>query len=112
MESIYRFKKNTIWAFLTIMVVLCGVGVGVAQAGQGDPVKPSPVVSESMALKNEHYKGLASPHSNRKEAAKRLKVAHLQEEDHKHQGVNANPGQNGEGTHVHIHQKTVNQGGV
>jgi len=110
MKSIDRFKKNTIWAFLTILVVLCGVGV--AQAGQGDPVKTSPAVSDSMALKNEHYKGLPSPHSTRKEAAKRLKVAHLQEEHHKHYGVNANPGQNGKGTHVHTHQKPVNQGGV
>ena len=72
-------KQNKIakGLLLTILVALCG-GV-VAQSVQGAPSQNPTGVSEPIVGQNPHYKGLKSPHSSRKAAAKRLKVAHQQQ---------------------------------
>jgi hypothetical protein len=65
---------------LTILVGLSGGGLVYAKGASsetpmshGDPVTPQ----------NSELKGLKSPHSSRKSAAKRLKVVHQQEHEQK-----------------------------
>ena len=62
---------------LTILVAICGSGI--AQAVQGNHSQNPAGVSDPIASQNPHYKGIKSPHSSRKDAAKRLKVGYRQE---------------------------------
>ena len=91
-------KKNKLakGLSLTILIALCGGGV--AQAVQGAPSQNPAGVGNPIALQNPHYKGLKSPHSSRKNAAKRLKVGYQQEHQQKlHNWVKSHQGKTRQG---------------
>ena len=105
-------KKNKLakGLSLTILIALCGGGV--VQAVQGAPSKNPAGVGDPIASQNPHYKGIKAPHSSRKEAARRLKRTHLQQEQLKHGRVKAKQAQSQSGSSVATNQTPASQGGV
>ncbi len=73
--------KRKIWATgmsLTVLVAMLGGNVVTAQAAT-TVAAPNPVaLGNPVQSNNAQFKGLKSPHSSRKAAAKRLKVLHKQ----------------------------------
>lgn len=68
-------KKNKFVLGLSLTILVSLMGGGVAYAVKATSQKPAGV-SDPIVGQNPHYKGIKSPHSSRKAAAKRLKVAH------------------------------------
>ncbi len=84
-------KKNKLVMGLSLIVLVASVDGGLAHANSATPHH---VITDGDTVKtlNSRQK---TPHSARKEAAKRLKVEHQQEEQkHKNDGANAYQGQN------------------
>jgi len=105
-------KKINVAMGLSLTILVALYGGGVAQAVQGNHSQNPAGVSDPIASQNPNYKGIKSPHSSRKEAAKRLKMAHLLQERLKHGGVKAKQVQNQTGASVGTNQTPANQGGV
>ena len=74
-----NMKKNKLAMGLSLTILVALYGGGVAQAVQGNHSQNPAGVSDPIASQNLHNKGIKSPHSSRKTAAKRLKVAHQQQ---------------------------------
>ena len=68
-------KKNKLAMGLSLTILVALWGGGIAYAA-GAPSQNPAGVGDPIAAQNPHYKGLKTPHSSRKAAAKRLKVAH------------------------------------
>lgn len=67
---------------LAILFALLGGGVALAKGGK-TPSQTTANNGDPVQSHNQHNKGLKSPHSARKQAAKRLKVVHQQEHQQK-----------------------------
>ena len=110
-------KKNNlaIGLSLTILIAL-GIGnVAYAKSASTSPSNTKSVV-DPIQTNNTQYKGLKSPHSSRKDAAKRLKVGYQQKHQQKLQNwAKSHHGYTGQGQAGHgfgSNQIPVNQGGV
>jgi hypothetical protein len=78
---------------LTILVGLAGGGLAHAK---GASTESQMKIGDPMPSKNSNFKGIKSPHSSRKEAAKRLKVIHQQKHQQKlHEWAKTHQGHNG-----------------
>ena len=77
-------KKNklAIGLSLTILIALGMWNVAYAKSASTSPSNTKSVV-DPIQTNNTQYKGLKSPHSSRKDAAKRLKVGYQQEHQQK-----------------------------
>ena len=85
-------KKNKLVMGLSTIVLVASLGGGLAFAKSGAP-QQSITDGDTVMTQNDRQK---TPHSAKKEAAKRLKVEHQQEvQQHKNDGANAHQGQNG-----------------
>jgi hypothetical protein len=110
-------KKNklAIGLSLTILIAVGMGNVAYAKSASTSSSNTKSVV-DPIQTNNTQYKGLKSPNSSRKEAAKRLKVDHQQEHQQKLQNwTNTHHGFTGRGQAGHgfgSHQIPVNQGGV
>jgi hypothetical protein len=80
---------------LAFLVALCGVGLAQAKAkAVKGATQASTNVGDPVQSHNKSNKGLKSPHSARKQAAKRLKVIHQKEHQQKlHGWAKAHKGQ-------------------
>ncbi|MEI7995363.1 MAG: hypothetical protein WCH01_10725 [Methylococcaceae bacterium] len=109
-------KKNKLAIELSL-TILIAVGMGNVAYAKSASTSPSNTKSvvDPIQTNNTQYKGLKSPNSSRKEAAKRLKVDHQQEHQQKLQNwTNTHHGFTGRGkagNSFGSHQIPVNQGG-
>ena len=110
-------KKNklAIGLSLTILIALAMWNVAYAKSATTPPSNTKSVV-DPIQTNNTQYKGLKSPHSSRKDAAKRLKVDYQQDHQQKLQNwANTHHGFTGQGQAGHgfsSQQIPANQGGV
>ena len=110
-------KKNklAIGLSLTILIALGMGNVAYAKSASISPSNTKSVV-DPIQTNNTQYKGLKSPHSSRKDAAKRLKVSYQQDHQQKLQNWgkshHGNTGQGQPGHGFVSHQIPVSQGGV
>ena len=110
-------KKNNLAIGLSLTILIAaGIGnVAYAKSASNSTSNTKSVV-DPIQTNNTQYKGLKSPHSSRKDAAKRLKVDYQQDHQQKLQNwANTHRGFTGQGQAGHgfsSHQVPVNQGGV
>ena len=110
-------KKNklAIGLSLTILIALGMGNVAYAKSASTSSSNTKSVV-DPIQTNNTQYKGLKSPNSSRKDAAKRLKVDYQQEHQQKLQNwANTHHGFTGQGQAGHgfgSQQIPANQGGV
>ena len=110
-----KSNKLAIGLCLTILVALDGVNVVHAKGAATSPANPMSA-GDPVQTHNPHNKGLKSPHSARKEAAKRLRPAYQQKHQQKLQNwAKAHQGYTGQGQAGHSfgsNQKPASNGGV
>ena len=110
-------KKNKLAIGLSLTILIAsGMGnVAYAKIASAPPSNTQTIV-DPIQTNNTQYKGLKSPHSSRKDAAKRLKVVYQLEHQQKLQNWGkTHHGHTGQGQAGHGfggHQIPVNQGGV
>jgi hypothetical protein len=96
---------------LAILVALGGGNVALAKGAAASPTNPTGN-GDPVQTHNTHNKGLKSPHSARKKAAKRLKVVHQQEHQQKlHDWAKAHHGFTGLGQAGNSHSKKPSKNG-
>lgn len=110
-------KRNKLAMGLSLAILFAFLGGSVALAKGGRTLSQNPTSNgDPVQSHNTHNKGLKSPHSARKQAAKRLRVLHQQKHQQKlqkwakeHHGYTGQ-GQTGDG--FSNSQLPANQGGV
>jgi hypothetical protein len=96
---------------LTILVAFGGGNVALAKSPAASPTNPTSN-GDPVQTHNKQNKGLKSPHSARKAAAKRLKVEHQQEHQQKLQNwAKAHHGYTGLGQAGNSHSKIPSKNG-
>jgi hypothetical protein len=103
-------KKNQIVMGLSTIVLVASLGGGLAQAKNVDGRHHDPMTdSDVVKTQNSRQK---TPHSLRKEAAKRLKTAHIQEQQqHQQDGARVHHGQGqAEGSLDNDQTPTIHEG--
>jgi hypothetical protein len=110
-----KTNKLAMGLSLTILVALWGGGIAHAKGAATSPANPMSA-GDPVQTQNPHNKGLKSPHSARKEAAKRLRPAYQQEHQQKLQNwAKAHHGYTGQGQAGHSlgsNQKPASNRGV
>jgi hypothetical protein len=87
-------KRNKLAMGLSLAILFAFLGGGVALAKGGNATQNPANNGDPVQSHNQHNKGLKSPHSARKQAAKRLKVIHQKEHQQKlHGWAKAHKGQ-------------------
>jgi hypothetical protein len=102
-----NMKKNKLAMGLSLTILVAFCGGGIAHAVGAASQHPMSKV-DTVQTKNSRQK---TPHSGRKEAAKRLKQTHLQQQ-HQHGGAKAKQGQSQAVASVGNNQTPASQGGV